>query len=593
MVANTENWQTGKPEVISSREMLEITNDFTDPKDAIREAISNSVDWGATVIEIKAWEDPRAEDELVIEIRDNGVGLNEKRMRAFFNLGDSTERSPAQQRLGPRTGDKGHGTKTYFNSKNIEVESQSKECYVIAVMETPYRKLRNGKVPPYKYLLDGPSNKETYTKVTIRGYNNNQKRDFDHELLRDHILWFTKFGSVEKEFDISVNAERKLYLQGLGQEAPELVEFGHVFPPENYDTEDRDDEPDNWTERYVRRWIFEEVPVRGHPGVTFDLLISLEGNTAKRQINPMIRGRGRRWREHEGMYSVEERYGLYPCKDFIPIPKRYNEWLTPGRAEWTKFHAFVNCQKFRLTANRGDIGNTPPDLLEAIGATVTKVFEEDVRNTPAYRDYEDYVQWIEQYRSAREERNDFNRRRTLALQKKVSTLQLGTLSQPTVMELHEPRQEMGVVGLFYTVAALRPDLFTFRIVDYDGKKGYDAIAARRVVADLTKDAMFFVEFKHTLTSKFSHAFAHLTAIICWECHRALSDGSEVEDITGSTRELTITPPGPGNDHTTYTLRSRLPNGGIEVFVLKDFLREKLGLEFRTRAGPSASRRRTR
>jgi signal transduction histidine kinase len=69
--------KVGIPKVEEAHEFLEITRDFTDPKEAIREAISNSIDWGATKIEITVTEDKTVpEEELILEINDNGIGLN-------------------------------------------------------------------------------------------------------------------------------------------------------------------------------------------------------------------------------------------------------------------------------------------------------------------------------------------------------------------------------------------------------------------------------------------------------------------------------------------------------------------------------------
>jgi len=46
--------QKGKPEVDAAAEFFEIVMDFRDPRDAIREAISNDFDAGATEISVRA-----------------------------------------------------------------------------------------------------------------------------------------------------------------------------------------------------------------------------------------------------------------------------------------------------------------------------------------------------------------------------------------------------------------------------------------------------------------------------------------------------------------------------------------------------------
>lgn len=393
-------------------------------------------------------------------------------------------------------------------------------------------------------------------------------------MLKDYILWMSKFGSVEKEFRITTNLDKVLYLQGLGTQEPERIQFGHVFPMENHDIDKLQREsPGDWTKFYVKRWVFKDYPIRNNPGKSLDFVLFLEGDSAKRGYNPMLRTPRSRAVLEYGTYKVEERYGLYACKDYIPV-KLHNEWLELGKREETKFHAFVNCQDFRLTANRGDVTNTPPDFLDAIKDTILDLFYERVRESPEYKEYEEAAELEEQYRDAKAERLDFDRRRRLTLRKRTCTLK--------GVELIEPRQEMGVIALFNTIIALEPDLFPFRVVDYDAKRGYDALVAERTVRSLNRDSMYFLEFKHSLTSEFNHSFSHLSAVICWDSN--LADGAEVTDLENNRRELRVTAPTSVQEYTKYMLVSSTSRHNVEVYVLKDFLREKLGLDFRPRAG---------
>lgn len=573
VTAKREQLKQAWPEVVEAKEFLEITRDFRDPKEAVREAISNSLDWSASNIWIDVFEDKtRPDQEIIIRIKDDGLGLTEPRLKAFFNLGDSSgyQEDEWGNKISNKIGEKGHGTKTFFNSREIEVESQSDEGFAYALMRTPLELLMKGEVPSYGWDFDPSQRGDTYTLVTIRGYDNNHKRDFSQSVLQDFILWFTKFGSVEREFGVEDNAEKKVHLRALGETEYEEIPFGHVFAPEDCDIKSlREEYPGRWPKRFVKRWIFRSQPVKDNPSVALDFVLYLEGDDAKRQYNPMIRGRGKS--AEYGMYKVEERYGLYACKDHIPID-RMNEWISLGQTEWTKYHAFVNCDQFRLTANRGDITNTPRPLFEAIGETVRDLFENEIRNTPEFGEYEDEAQLEEQYRDKAQEREDFKRRQKLALQKKVCELE--------DRQLLEPRQESGVVALFHQVSTLRPGLFPFRIVDYDTKRGYDALAAAGVVKDLSKDSLFFVEFKNKLGTDFNHSFSLLTAIVCWEC--LVNDGAEVTDLQNKKRQLRVTSPSAAGEHTVYMLVDPAAHHNIEVFVLKEYLEERLGLVFKPR-----------
>lgn len=234
-----------EPKVITARTFLQIARDFTRPLDALREAVSNSVDAKATKIYVKVWEDQKEPGgELVIEISDNGEGMNERGLEAFFNLGDSTRVGDDGTKLEGSIGEKGHGTKTYFNSRQIEVYTATKDGKSIyAVMDEPLRDLLQLK--PLEYLCDLNPNFHIQqgTQVIIRGFNQNVKRDFSHRILLDYMLWFTKFADFSWLFEVPEVQNRdesahykkgpRIYLHGLGYDGEwEEVGFGHYFPPE-------------------------------------------------------------------------------------------------------------------------------------------------------------------------------------------------------------------------------------------------------------------------------------------------------------------------------------------------------------------------
>lgn len=101
------NRKKGIPVVKADRSFLEIVSNFTDPREVIREAISNALDWCASTVKTAVYEDAtRADRELVIEIWDNGLGLTKERFFAFWNLADSPglQRDKFGRKLGDRLG---------------------------------------------------------------------------------------------------------------------------------------------------------------------------------------------------------------------------------------------------------------------------------------------------------------------------------------------------------------------------------------------------------------------------------------------------------------------------------------------------------
>jgi len=585
--------KTGEPVVKADRSFLGIVENFTDPREVLREGISNALDWGASTIKITIYEDAnRADRELVIKIWDNGLGLTRERFFAFWNLSDSPglERDKFGRKLGGRVGEKGHGTKTFWKCREIEVESIAREedgndWHVVGEMKEPINSLKQiGKVPPYEYAEGPGQGKETFTEVTIKGYHAHSREDFRHGTLKDYVQWFTKFGSIELELQIDTHQGKVIELQGLGRGDPEPIPFGHSFPPVSNNIKQLQKQyQDTWPKYYVNKWFFPSVPIEGYPSSSISVVFYLEGDFAKRQHNPMLALRRssrptERWR-----YTVSERYGLYVCKDWIPLPpsQRVSEWVAE-KSEWTLYHAFVNCQDFELTANRASIGNTDRNFLIKVREAVENLFKTQIKASQEYRVYDDEIEFTKQ-RGAIEsreedEKDDLDKRYFHA--KKKHLAQYRPPKRPSVT-LVEPRQEAEVLILFSVVRALRPDLFEFEIVDYSTSRGIDALCVlESAQGGLQKGNLRYVEFKRALIHEFrDHTFARLAAIVCWECN--LENGAKVRDLAGRERILQITKT---EDHTVYMLLAppELPANHIKVYVLKDYLNEKLGISFKTR-----------
>lgn len=563
------------PDVSPADEFLEISNDFTDSKELVREAVSNAFDAGAAVLKIRAHIDrSMGTDELVLELEDDGEGLDEEALRSFFGLGFSTRREKDDHgnKASDAIGEKGHGTKIYFNSRRIELRTIREGQMIRAHMDEPLKMLRQGHLPKAYYTTE-PTDATPGTVVTVRGYNSNNQAGFGHEELRDYLVWFTKFGSFEMQVGKSKYKNTALHLSGLGRNAdgPELLTFGHPFPDENTNvTNLRKSDKVAPLDYYAARWVFKDESVVGMPDSKIDIVFYIEGDQIKREYNPMIHQKHASW--GAGEYNVEGRYGLWLAKDYIPIIRR-NEWVSE-KSEWTKYHAFVNSQDFRLTANRASVDNTPPAILEAIGNTVKAVFKQKIKTDSKFQKYLQELEKEQQYRDAAAEEKDFARRKRATLQQKVCKYE-------DVLFI-EPRQEGGVFSVVMQLLALKPALFGFQVVDYDTKYGYDLLVTKDTALDLNRASLRFMEMKHELHRDFSHSFGKLAAVICWDTK--LSNEDVVTDLGGEKRQMKITAPDVNKDgaYTKFMLVSDTADHNIEVFVLKEFLKQKLGMDFKTR-----------
>ena len=277
----------------------------------------------------------------------------------------------------------------------------------------------------------------------------------------------------------------------------------------------------------------------------------------------MLRRQGYQHPDLNNAYKIQDRYGLWLCKDFIPI-QRKNEWLPTTKTDWTRLHAFINCQAFRLTANRGSIENTPSGILKDLAEVVKDIYEQ-IEEGDDWRHFE----WLEHeasaHRTVEKEKNDFKWR--------IKRLNQANIAKYKEVTLIEPERESGVFALFLQLSILAPDLFKFHILDYDTYQGIDVIVKGDDTRPITDSKLFYVEFKHLLESTFNHSFKNLHSVVCWDT-QVKHDGT-VECLGGTQkRTMNIVPPEYAEDYTRYYLEARRDPRKIEVFVLERLFKGK-------------------
>ena len=297
------------PTVDSTQEFIEIANDFSNPLDVVREGISNAfdakVDGKDLIIDISfQMIKKQGRDILEIKISDNGKGMTRDELQSFFDLGNSTKRND------PNTiGEKGHGTKVYFNSNHITVITKNNGTKYIAIMEEPFGNLIDRKIPEVKVEEEKINNIESGTEIVILGYNNNHRSKFTQEILKDYIIWFTKFGSIERIFNINDNKNTVLNLKGLNSQTSEKINFGHYFPDESGNVSSLFDTyltraPDYYCKRFIK-----EGSLENSPEISYQAVFYIEGNKVKQNYNTMLRRSG--YQAPKGAYTVQDRYGVW------------------------------------------------------------------------------------------------------------------------------------------------------------------------------------------------------------------------------------------------------------------------------------------
>lgn len=555
------------PKVDETQEFIEIANDFSNPLDLVREAISNAYDAKATEIKI-LFEviQEYGESILKIVLKDNGQGMNKEGLQSFFDLGNSLRRNdPAA------IGEKGHGTKVYFNSRQIDVKTKNGGKIYHAIMNDPFRKLHQREVPTVAVNIKDSPNDDSGTEIIILGYNNNRREKFTHEILKDYIMWFTKHGAIESQFHPH-REEMRFFLKGLGRNDEEKLPRGHHFPSDSKPITKLFEDYLTKAPDYYSKKITKTGQLKSFPEINYQAVFSIEGKYVKYEYNEMLRRPG--YSSPTGGYTIQERYGLWLCKDFIPI-QRKNEWITYKGSEYTKFHAFFNCQNLRLTANRGSIENTPSEILNDIMDEVRNIYNEIITS-----DDWTAMEWLEDeatsYQTTEREKKNF--------QWRINKVNRANVARYKDATLVEPERESGVYSLSLILSHMEPNLFPFQIIDYDTHDGIDVIAKGDKTTPIFCSKLFYIEFKRNLNTEFNHSFENLHSVVCWETE--IKHDDILKDINKEERKMQILSPCDSSDYTRYFLDNSRKAHKIEVFVLQQYLKERLGIEFKPRTKDS-------
>ena len=282
----------------------------------------------------------------------------------------------------------------------------------------------------------------------------------------------------------------------------------------------------------------------------------------------MIRDRRR---SDTGRYRVGDRYGLWLCKDYIPIV-RVNEWITgfgSGTYAFVLLHGFVNCQSLKLTANRGDIANTDPQILDELQRTVKNLIDKvdtDLTSDGLYK----LIEWQEEQRTVDQERLEFTRR--------VKNLKNRRIARYQDHLLFEPQNESELFGLFMMVYSLHPNLFSFEPLDYNTTRGIDVIAKNKSKENnITDGEHWYVELKYTLKTEFNHAFKHIRWIVCWDFDKSVGNGTEFRGVEeNDVRHLQSDI---DNEQNIYFLDNKKSANKIQVLRFKEFMKVNLGIDF--------------
>jgi hypothetical protein len=530
-----------RPRVNESHEFLEIAKDFKDSKEIIREALSNSWDANATKVSLKFDLERLSNSrkkKIMVEIRDDGEGMSSvirpeigtSELQDFYNLGDS------HKPIGS-IGTKGHGTKIYYKSNGIKLETWNNGRYLYAETEMPpWETLKNGAVPTYKY--DDESTKEGKgTKIIIDGFIARQS-DFDE--LYHYILLSTVAGSFCNYFNI--NKKMDVELKPINFPTPTSIPFGFKFPEENFELIESSD-------NYCK--------IHGPKIIEFE---DENGNNIKLEIIGAIMGDTKR----ESLVSRADYFmGLWLCKDYIKIEKfdKIIEEVYRGEHWFKNMLIFVNCQQFDLTANRNNIRE------DEIKLTVMDKIKEYViglkNDESAIKFFETKKMEREKKDNDNKEKEDEKRRgeRQNQFEQRINAYKGRADLNKNIngAPIKEPKSEAETALLLQALISTNHPGIDFRIGEYKTWGGTDLIIEFKSKGI---QQMGWGELVHSLANIYAWYHPHecIHKIICWE----LGNVKEKEKFTDG-RESILNKKEKGR----YNLV--IGTDTIDVYVLKEII----------------------
>lgn len=548
--------------------------------EVVREALSNARDHKATRVWIRTEKDQR--NRVTLTIADDGEGMDQARLAAFWGVGATSKADPRQA-----IGYKGHGTKLFFDCERLSVATRTEPsgAWRVTALDTPLK--RTDEEIPEAELEPASALEKTIaelklergTVILIEEVGFEDPSDLtSRPKIESYCDWFTVMGDVRSGlFDTRAEFHHAMVgrlpvlddLRPHEREPRSLLVHLRVNGEKGYAPLGLG--PTHKDKDFLRAWQDDLDTHKAHPGLLgyghrfADVHESPVGATRVRDDSSSLRltspaswatadgiaivarveGHRRQldtyleasWQGHPGLYGFEQRFGLWLCRDFIPITQCNDllrgalERASRSRlrfelANLRNWKVFINYQDFRLTANRDDISNRTslePRITEALSTVLS-----DALKNKSFQD------WVGRLRTATLERGkkreiDQMRERLDEVEAWVKTTPKRDGIDPMAVDglslrdkeyslpLKAPRSEQ---ELFYVYGLLSGRYeMPIHIIEYDASEGVDAIGQMLVPGLMTdKRAHVRVEFKLEVLpgNPIHHFFDAIDVIICWK-----------------------------------------------------------------------------
>lgn len=484
------------PKVKEVTMFKEIALNIKNPCEMIREALSNSYDSDSKNIWITIKRNMQGDLEIIIKDDGNGMDLNE--IHSFYNLGDS-------QKVTQNIGEKGLGTKTYFKSKKIIINTKkiNNHGYNV-IMDEPWEKLLNEEIPIYS--VTEKNNIQLGTEITIVGYSvDNGEKYFNFGTLKDYILWFTAGGNFKNIFANklilqskvkNMNKACKIYIKDeLNNKQGEMTGVHQFSPPNETPNLDPMNKKYKRSVNYCRAFgpFHRETTINGQY-VSIQLYGTVSGVNCRKKICKLKQSE-----------TYKSRFGIYLCKDFIPF-ERANFLLKDE--QFYHYHLLANSQNFVLTADRNSLSNSETIAIKWIFDQIEDIFRNEIKPI-AEKEY---------FALRKEEEEAYDAEcRILGMNKYIKKLNLiDNLYIKDIPIIKIPQCEYEVALLFVSVLSNKDTKSL--ITDIKSIISYSSRMTTDMICNNSENEIVLVELEYKLSNVFKHKHPLDTYdyVVCWK-----------------------------------------------------------------------------
>lgn len=464
---------TKTPKVNEVNEFLEIASDFEDPLEVIRESLSNSYDAGATEVDITIRDRPIG-SEIIID--DNGEGMDYEDLESFFDLGNSTKRGREDGSIGY----KGHGTKIFYKSERVLVNTTKDGTNLRAQMDQPWEKLNDRTMPEYEVSERSVKDGNSGTLIQITGFKSGRgfsPTSLTYNKIEHYLKWKTLAGSTAHFFvddfhdmDITVS---------LGDEIDDTRD---KLPTDNK-LEFPDEQLEPGDGKFPEARMCKHYPPR-------ELSVETEeGDETTIQVVGMVGGKdARNELPTYGKHSVQ--FGVWLAKDHIKV-ERLNEAISHDN-EFLHFFFIANCPGIELSANREKVRNKSSPVYQKIEEELSHYLSK-IASDPWFKNY-------------------LNQRRRAKLSRRAESQQSSIEERE---EQIDKREEFSPSNKFEVILGLersnrRGTEPKIVVEDYDPEAEVDALVRQ-------DDSIYASTIHHRLTDHFEadKPLESVDKIICW------------------------------------------------------------------------------